>query len=198
MNKIFDENFKLINTDFIENEEQELAKKYLDKDDIVLEIGARYGSVSCIISQKTKKSVCVEPDDRVWEILEYNKKINNCNFNIVKGFISKKKLSLFDKHTYEGYGTSSKLDDNSNIPNYSLDEIKDKYNIKKFNVLILDCEGFMEQFIDENIELLNDLRMIMFEADQPHRCNYNKIRNILLNNNFIPEIQGFQNIYFKK
>ena len=32
MNKIFDENFKLINTDIIENDEQELAKKYLHKD----------------------------------------------------------------------------------------------------------------------------------------------------------------------
>ena len=93
MNKIFDENFKLINTDIIENDEQQLAKEYLHKDDIVLEIGARYGSVSCIISQKTQKSVCVEPDERVWEILEHNKKINNCNFNIVKGFISKKKLN---------------------------------------------------------------------------------------------------------
>ena len=166
-------------------------------DDIVLEIGARYGSVSCIISQKTQKSVCVEPDERVWEILEHNKKINNCNFNIVKGFISKKKLSLFNKDTFQGYGTTSKLDDNSNIPNYTLDEIKERYNIQKFNVLILDCEGFMEQFIDENIEILDDLRMIMFEADQPHICNDDKIRNILLENNFIPKLIGFQNVYFK-
>tara|TARA_B100001123_G_scaffold447337_1_gene604539 strand:- start:1315 stop:2925 length:1611 start_codon:yes stop_codon:yes gene_type:complete len=196
-NKIFDENFRLINTNIVENDEQQLAKEYLHKDDIVLEIGARYGSVSCIISQKTQKSVCVEPDERVWEILEHNKKINNCNFNIVKGFISKKKLSLYNKDSYGGYGTSSKLDDNSNIQNYTLDEIKEKYNIEKFNVLIIDCEGFMEEFIDENIEILNDLRMIIFEADQPEICNYDKIKNILLDNNFIPKITGFQNVYLK-
>ena len=92
MNKIFDENFKLINTDIIENDEQQLAKEYLHKDDIVLEIGARYGSVSCIISQKTQKSVCVEPDERVWEILEHNK-------NVSLYGLKEDNLNIFQNHS---------------------------------------------------------------------------------------------------
>ena len=38
--------------------------------------------------------VVVEPDDRVWNALEKNKNSNNCEFNIVKRFISNKKLDL--------------------------------------------------------------------------------------------------------
>ena len=60
--KIYDENRNLINTELWEKEEQDLARKYIQKDDIVLELGARYGSVSCIInsklSHKKKTSGC--------------------------------------------------------------------------------------------------------------------------------------------
>ncbi len=36
----------------MEKDEQDLANKYILEDDIVLELGARYGSVSCIINNK--------------------------------------------------------------------------------------------------------------------------------------------------
>ena len=51
---------------------------------------------------------------------------------------------------YDGYATTSIPDENSKINHYTLDEIKKKYKIKTFNVLVADCEGFLEQFIDEN------------------------------------------------
>jgi hypothetical protein len=41
-----------IDTEHIEKPEQDLAKKYIKKNDIVLELGARYGTVSCIINSK--------------------------------------------------------------------------------------------------------------------------------------------------
>jgi hypothetical protein len=37
----------------------------------------------------------------------------------------------------------------------------------------------------------------MFEADQPQKCDYNKIEKILIENNFRPKIKGFHNVYFK-
>ena len=46
--KIYDQNNNLVDTNKIEKEEQDLAKQYIKKDDVVLELGARYGSVSCI------------------------------------------------------------------------------------------------------------------------------------------------------
>ena len=83
-----------INTNDFEVQEQELAKKYIKENDVVLELGARYGSVSCVINSKLNcktNQVSVEPDDRVWNALERNRIINKANFHIVKGFISKKK-----------------------------------------------------------------------------------------------------------
>jgi precorrin-6B methylase 2 len=94
---ILNEDGVIIDTKNIEAYEQYLANTYILKNDVVLELGARYGSVSCVINSKISNKfnqVVVEPDSRVWDILETNKKMNNCNFYIVKGFISNKKLGL--------------------------------------------------------------------------------------------------------
>ena len=44
-----------------------------------------------------------------------------------------------------GYGSTFIYNENSKIQSYTLDEIKNKYNLK-FNVLVADCEGFLEVF----------------------------------------------------
>ena len=46
-----------INIEKIEKEEQVLAEKYILEDDIVLELGARYGSVSCVINKKLNNNI---------------------------------------------------------------------------------------------------------------------------------------------
>jgi FkbM family methyltransferase len=202
MFKIYNEKNILVNTKFLEVPEQKLAKQYIRENDVVLELGARYGSVSCIINSKLnnkKNQVVVEPDDRVWNALENNKKINNCQFNIVKGFISEKKLGLTNLDTfYGGYGATSIFDISSSIPNYTLSGIKTLYNITDFNVLVADCEGFLETFLDENPIILEPLRLIIFEEDYPEKCNYNKIKNNLIKQGFIEiEKTGQQNVWGK-
>lgn len=196
--KIYDENNNLVNINKLEKPEQDIAKKYIEKNDIVLELGARYGSVSCIINSKLcnkKNQVVVEPDKRVWEALEKNKKINNCDFNIVKGFIGNKKMDLINLNEYYGgYASTFIYNENTNIQSYKLDEIIKKYNLK-FNVLVADCEGFLEVFFNENPDFYKDLRLIIFEADYPQKCNYDKIRELLINNNFKCILKGHQNIY---
>ena len=141
-----------------------------------------------------KNHIVVEPDESVWKALEFNKIANNCNFNIIKGFISNKKHNLINL----GYGTTSIENNNSIIPSYTLQEIKENYNIDHFNVLVADCEGFLETFIDENPRLLDNLRLIHFEAGYSDKCNYDKIRNILFQKEFSEIIGGFQNVWIKK
>jgi len=198
--KIKDCNGKIIDIDQIEKPEQDLANKYILENDVVLELGARYGSVSCTINNKLKNKnnqVVVEPDDRVWESLEYNKKSNNCDFHIIKGFISNKKLSLTNiNECLDGYGSTFIHDNNSNIPSYSLDEIIEKYNLN-FNVLVADCEGFLEVFFDENPFFYDNLRLIIFEADYPEKCNYSKIKNKLNEMKFTKLLEGHQNVWIK-
>jgi FkbM family methyltransferase len=191
---------KRVNIERVEKKEQDLAQKYILENDIVLELGARYGSVSCIINSKLnnkKNQVVVEPDDRVWNALEQNKINNNCEFNIVKGFISNKKLDLTNLNVcIDGYGATFIENENTKIPSYSLDEIINKYNLN-FNVLVADCEGFLEVFFDENPNFYDNLRMIIFEADYPEKCNYDKIKNKLKEKNFSNLVKGHQNVWIK-
>jgi hypothetical protein len=95
-----------------------------------------------------------------------------------------------------GYGSTFIYNENSKIQSYTLDEIKKKYNLK-FNVLVADCEGFLEVFFDENPNFYNDLRLIIFEADWENKCNYKKIRESLIKYNFKAILIGHQNVYIK-
>ena len=187
-----------VDVEHIEKNEQDLANYFILENDIVLELGARYGSVSCIINSKLnnkKNQVVVEPDDRVWDALERNKVNNNCEFNIVKGFISNKKLDLTNLDVcLGGYGSTFIESNDTKIPSYSLDEITNKYNLK-FNVLVADCEGFLEVFFDENPFFYDNLRLIIFEADYSEKCNYDKIRNKLREKKFNEIIGGYQNVW---
>ena len=71
-----------------------------------------------------------------------NKTANNCNFHIVKGFVSSKKLDLTNLNVYHGgYGATYIINENSSILSYTMQDIKEKYNLT-FNVLVADCEGF--------------------------------------------------------
>lgn len=197
---IINEHGVRVDTNKLEVQEQKLANKYIEINDVVLELGARYGSVSCIINSKLNcktNHVVVEPDDRVWAALEKNKQANKCNFNIVKGFISNKKLGLTNLDSwYGGYGSTSIQQNDSKIPSYTLDQISEKYNLQ-FNVLVADCEGFLETFFDENPTFYDKLRLIIFEEDYPEKCNYKKIRDTLISKGFNCILGGFQNVYLR-
>jgi len=181
----------------IEKPEQDLANKYIEKNDVVLELGARYGSVSCVINSKLENKthqVVVEPDERVWEALEQNKKFNDCHFSIVKGFVSNSKLGL--NHLDRDYGVISVKDDESKIPSFTLDEIMSQHQLK-FNVLVADCEGFLELFFDENPTFYEQLRLIIFEADYVENCNYEKIKLALTKHQFKKVLEGHQNVWIR-
>jgi len=199
--KFYDENRKIIDNKSIEYNEQMLVNKYILEDDIVLELGARYGTVSCSINKKLNNKynqVSVEPDQRVWDALYLNKIKNNCNFNIINGFISNKTLGLTNLgHGLDGYGTTFFEDDTSKIPSFTLNQIKTTYYINKFTALVADCEGFLEVFFDENPELYKDIRIIIFERDYEDKCNYNIIEQKLSKYGFVNELTGHQNVWIK-
>ena len=194
---ILDQHGNSIDIANVEACEQSLAKQYIKENDIVFELGARYGSVSCVINSKLKYKtyqVVVEPDERVWAALERNKRENNCGFHIVKGFVSAKKLALTNLDSWDGYATTSIENVDSKIPSYTMEEINEKYNMK-FNVLVADCEGFLESFFDENPNFYDTLRLIIFEADYVDKCNYTKIRNTLVEKGFVEKLRGHQNVW---
>lgn len=192
---LYDEHGNLIDASKSEYPEQALVHKYLDESSTVLELGARYGSVSCVINKKlTNKSnqISVEPDSIVWPALERNIAENGCQVVLHKGFVSKKSLSLIPM----GYASTAVESINSTILSVSVEELETTYGLK-FDTLIADCEGFLETFFDENLHLYHQLHTVIFEADFPNKCNYDKIRTELKSHGFREIIHGFQNVYKK-
>jgi FkbM family methyltransferase len=197
--KFKDENDLIIDHLALERNEQLLAEMYIKKDSVVLELGARYGTVSCTINRKLsnpKNQVSVEPDERVLKSLEKNKKANKCEFHIVKGVISKTPLDLTELDDWMGYGTTSVKVKESKIPNYTLEEIEKTYDLK-FNTLVIDCEGCLEDFLNENPEILKQIKLIIFEKDYPKKCNYNKIFDKLRKHKFERLVTGFHEVWKK-
>jgi FkbM family methyltransferase len=195
----FDENNIRIDNEIVENIEQLQANTFIKPDAVVLELGARYGSVSCVINSKLNNpnnQVSVEPDSRVWNALEMNMVKNGCKFNILKGVISNIPLELTNLSNHYGYGTTSVKTESSSTPNYTLNQVEDLYSLK-FDTLVADCEGFLESFLDDNPRLYNQLSLIMFEKDYPDKCNYGKITKELENHGFKNMISGFHEVWSK-
>jgi len=184
-----DENGIPVRYDRYEVCERNQAKRYIRPNDCVLELGARYGGVSVVINKilndKTNQ-VSVEPDKKVWSALERNRDANDCHFEIIKGTISKK------PHIINGvsWATHTLESAYSDIPNYDLPN-------KPFNVLVADCEGFLETFYRENKSLFTKLRLILFEKDRPELCNYEYIINELEALGFKKVRDTFHSVYIR-
>ena len=151
--RFYDENNNIIDIENIEKPEQDLANKYILENDIVLELGARYGTVSCIINSKLinkLNQVVIEPDERVWNALKNNKSRNNCDFHIVEGFLGNNKMDLINKKQHlNGYGSTFIYNNDSKIKSFTMDEIKIKYNIIYKNLMywLLIVKVFLKYFL---------------------------------------------------
>ena len=186
----YDNNGRVIDYTRIDADEVNQAKQYIQEDDRVLELGARFRGVACHTNKKLKdksKHWVSEPDKSVWEALESNKLAHNCHFNIIKGTISKKPQKIqgtsWSTHTVE--------DPNSDIPNYPIPDCD-------FNVLIADCEGFLETFYNENKDFFKQLRLILFEKDMPHRCDYDYLVKEFIQLGFKPVENSFHSVFIKE
>lgn len=198
---IVNEKGNQVDTQRIEHVEQAMAEAYIEPNDVVLELGARYGSVSCRINLKLAdktKQVSVEPDERVWDALEKNKEANDCQFHILKGCISNSPRILIQPQAANGYGASTMETADSRMPHYTLEEVKQTFGIENFTVLFADCEGCLGYFLKDNPHLLDFLRLFIFEADNPSVCKYEDIHKTLHEKGFVEVKQGFHSVWRKQ
>ncbi len=201
MSRVFlNEKNEKIDIKKMESQEQALASEYIKPTDVVLELGARYGTVTYAINKNlTNKSahVAIEPDERVWHVLEDNMKRNGCDqVNIIKGFLSNKKLALDNLDDYYGYGATAVISEKSTIPSYTMEYARSLVNTD-FTALVADCEGFLEIFFEENPTFASKLRCILFEADYPNKCNYTVVRNHLSAAGLKEIKRGHQNVWLR-
>ena len=196
--EIRDEAGELVDIARVETHEQQLAVRHIRPGDTVLELGARYGSTSCLINailDEKGRQVSVEPDERVWAALEDNRDRLGCGFHIVKGVVSRRKWALTDLDDCNGYGTRAVEQEDSDIPSFDLKAVQETHGLT-FDVLFADCEGFMEAFMAEHPEFFDDLRLVIFEADG--RCNYTAVREGLASRGMRELQTGFHNVWEKR
>jgi len=175
---IINEYGQAVDTEHFEKREQIHANAFVEPDDVVLELGARFGSVSVVINRKLNNPlnhVAVDPDDRIWNCLERNREVNGCKFHILKGVISRNPVKLAELDYFAGYGTTSvPTTEPTTVKSYTLEEVQEMYGLK-FTTLVADCEGFLEIFFDENPWMYDQLNTVLYETDYPEKCNYDKI-----------------------
>lgn len=185
----YDENNNIIDHKNIERDEQEMAYDHIEPDDIVLEFGARYGTVSNVINHKLnnkKNHVVIEPDSIVIPALKKNRQ--KYEYYIENSYISNKNKKL----TGDGYG---KMMVDSDEPNNKItyNEFKLKYPLK-FNVIVADCEGCLPDFLNIMGDDLNDVNKILFEADQLDIKQYDVLIKKLISLGFEEKEKKFKDV----
>lgn len=134
----------------------------------VLELGARYGTTSCTIAKAVVPHgglvVSVEPDTRVWAPLSSNLASNGCSVNLVKGVLSKQQLYTHPETGTYGHRVTKKVSA-TKTPSFSLSSVMQKYNVDKFDTLVMDCQGCVPQFLNENPEILQTVTLLIMEED---------------------------------
>lgn len=200
---LVDNNNNSINLLGYENFEQYLISKWLKPNDIVLELGGRFGVVSCTINllldnEYKSQHVVVEPDILVTNTLKHNKKISDSKFIIETSVINNNEVFFYSSNKSSGLGNfvgiyieENDAEKNNTTQKFQKQKIcnithKDFFNKykQKFNVMIVDCEGCLCDFFKQNKKILETIEMIIFEKDNEEICNYDYIYKKLKNNNF--------------
>ena len=140
--------FEIINEIYVVKEYNKLLG-YLEKDSVVIDIGAQIGvfSVFAALKDGSVKIYSYEPFLPNYTLLEKNIKLNNLSkqiipFNVGVGKKNEiRKFTISDKNT-GGHGFYCKDSSESiQIKTISLKEVFENNNIKKCDFLKMDCEG---------------------------------------------------------
>jgi len=155
----------------------------------VLELGARLGTTSCTIRQKIGHNgnlVLIEPDRSVIPALQQNLSHNNCAASLFVGVIGVKDLRFHqtnaaNAHLVPEQGCHDEKDGGSfyTVPAITFSELEKKYQVK-FDTLIADCEGCVEETLSQIQQTgqLGRFKMIWYEADG-EMSDYMRINEML-------------------
>lgn len=155
--------------------ERDTQKQVIDRlpaESVVLEVGSRYGTVSCAIAKKQQHSglrVSIEPDAAAFLDLNRNTEANKCKGVQVNGVVSSMNASL----PHGGYyGINAAPTQGGDIKGFQPGELQALLSKKagkdvSFSDLFIDCEGCGFKFIEEHTSLLssNTLQRVFLEAD---------------------------------
>lgn len=147
-----------------------MVRDSLPSDATVLELGARFGSLSCEISKKlgnTGRLVSVEPDHRCWADLAANVKAHNCAAHLLMGIVAPERAKLH----YRNYASWTERADRfgpitkDTVQQFQLEQIEATLDIQ-IDSLVIDCEGCVVSVLDEIGDRLSQIQFVQLEADR--------------------------------
>lgn len=156
----------------IEANSRLMAVKWIPSDATVLEVGARYGSVSCAISRvlrESGKQVSMDADERVWAALEQNRANLKCNFHVAKGLLGKRDGKIFENRYGTLASTNTSFSGNvvATVPHFTVDDLERMHNLK-FDTANFDCEGCFAHVVSTFPSFFDQLKLLIVEVhDEP-------------------------------
>lgn len=154
----------------IEAAEHYFVRKWIPKDSVVVEFGARYGTTTCEIAKQLGNSgalAAVEPDPRAWASLDANLYMNNCRAHVVRGAVSKKPLRIDGvvDGVGTGYATQTSCAGGIEVANYPFPEVERALK-RKVDTLLIDCEGCVTGMMDQILPALQStVKTVILEKD---------------------------------
>jgi hypothetical protein len=193
-----DENGETIDHMSLERSEQLVAYEHISRAACVLELGGRYGTVSCVINNVLDDPyahVVVEPDHSVIPALIANRDTHNAFFVVRTEVISNKQKRL----RQAGYGTQFLDVEEQEFAEEPLGHITMSELMQStgliFDTIVADCEGCLQEFIEENSDFVRGINMFIFEKDYPETTDYAYIESILLEFGLVCVVDGFHAVW---
>lgn len=149
----------------IEAPEHYLVRKYIGPTSTVLELGARYGTTTCEIAMRQLNSgrlVSVDPDYRVWDAFRKNTMNHQCQNHLIQGVVGQQERRIQRGRTYgtRSVGVSKSMEGEA----ITFEDIQKRFKLI-FDTMLIDCEGCINIFFDENPGALDGIQTILLEAD---------------------------------
>jgi len=156
----------------IEREMYSMFDEFIEPGDRVLEIGGRYGTVTCSLAAALGNSgdlVSVEADPDVWGVLQYNLGTHSCRSHLVLGVMGEHDHVVLSSSSWYGKRTDPDLrTDGVRVTHFSWNIIEENTGIV-FDTLVIDCEGCLYNIINTYKDKFSQIKKIFIENDEEER-----------------------------
>ncbi len=160
----------------IEWDEWVMVRALVTPEHTVLEVGARFGTTSCMLAAATNNTgrvISVEPDYKVHRYLLANRDAHCCAFHVVQGTVATRPLVLnrasrgYNQRTRPASPNASSA--SGALPNFDVAQVERAVG-HRINAALIDCEGCMDYVLSD--DLLSRLELLLIEEDQRDVVDY--------------------------
>jgi|SRR5579872_3063287 len=154
------------------------AKKYIDRDLPLVELGGSTGVVACITDKMiTKEHIVVEANPYIIPILEKNKKVNGCHFTVVnKALGYKSTLEYYASGNPWGGSLYKKTARKIAVPGTTLETLAGDFS--KINCIV-DIEGAEIDLIDHEIDFISKRVAVLIIEFHPFFTGESEIHRVM-------------------